>query len=176
MAGQEPIDEYDRRQGLPHGARGYPRISSICGCVVASSSPGIFDNFTSCDAASSPFHFHSKPGELVGFHAPASLLAKMRCFMSCVRTDPAATDDELLRRSEGQIAAWETERRGFSGLVSLPGALLLQIVGRKILLISIGSFFKVQSSNLICVHFTNLFQALPRRRLPQPRRGHLCSA
>ena len=66
----------------------------------------------------------------MGFHAPASLLAKMRCFMSCVRTDPAATDDELLRRSKGQIAAWETERRRFSGLASLPGALLLQTVGR----------------------------------------------
>ena len=64
----------------------------------------------------------------MGFHAPASLLAKMRCFMSCVRTDPAATDDELLRRSKGQIAAWETERRRFSGLASLPGALLLHSV------------------------------------------------
>ena len=135
MACQEPIDEYDRRQGVPHGARGYPRISSIRGCVFASSSPGTFDSFKlyiSCDAASATFHFHSKPGELVGFHAPASLLAKMRCFMSCVRTDPAASDDELLRRSKGQIAAWESERRRFSGLASLPGALLFQIVGRKI--------------------------------------------
>ena len=162
MAGQEPINEYDRRQGVPHGARGYPRISSNRGCVVASSSPGIFDYFTCCDAASSPFHFHSKPGELVGFHAPASLLAKMRCFMNCVRTDPAATDDELLRRSKGQIAAWETERRRFSGLANLPGALLLQTVGR--------------TSNLIFIHFANLFQALPRRWRPRLRRDHLCSA
>ena len=66
-------------------------------------------------------NFPSKPGELVGFHAPASLLAKMRCFMGCVRTDPAASDDELLRRSRGQIAAWEAERRRFTGLAGSAG-------------------------------------------------------
>lgn len=72
----------------------------------------------SADMSSHPRH---QPGELVGFHAPASLLGKMRCFMSCVRTDPTASDDDLLRRSKGQIAAWEAERRRLSGLANSAG-------------------------------------------------------
>ena len=56
-----------------------------------------------------------QPGELVGFHAPDALLRKMRRFMSCVRTDPGAADDELLRRSEAQVAAWAQERKRLSG-------------------------------------------------------------
>ncbi len=70
------------------------------------------------DLARSPdysAHPRQQPGELVGFTAPPFMLAKMRRFISVVRTPREVADGDLIAYGERQIGQWEEEKRGLVG-------------------------------------------------------------
>jgi hypothetical protein len=63
-------------------------------------------------------HPRQQPAELVGFHVPGFMIAKMRCFVKLVCTDSALSDEDLLKQAEVQIANWEAERKKFTSSTS----------------------------------------------------------
>lgn len=56
-------------------------------------------------------HPRQQPHELIGFTVPNFMLAKMKRFISVVRTHPSTPEDQLVRVGEEQIAQWEQTRR-----------------------------------------------------------------
>ncbi len=70
------------------------------------------------DLARSPdysAHPRQQPNELQGFTVPSFMVAKMRRFVTVMRTPRSLGDAELLAHGEAQWAQWERERRGLLG-------------------------------------------------------------